>query len=554
MWDAWAAYDRVAVPVLADERGAAATNRGEAAIKASRDEAISFAAYRVLRDRYRNSPGAIETIPSFRALMISLGYDHTDVGVTGNTPAAIGNRIAQQILAYGRTDGAHEEPEDYAFDSGYRPVNEPLVVADPGTGPLADANHWQPLQLDVFVDQAGRELPSGVQLYLGPHWGSVAPFALPVREPGEGLAPFYDPGPPPHLAGTTVAEYQDIFMEVLRFGTFLSPDDGVMINISPAARGGNTLGANDGTGRPVNPATEQPYAANLVKRGDWARIMAEFWADGPNSETPPGHWNVLANVVSDHPDTGRRIGGIGEELDPLEWDVKLYLVLNGALHDAAIAAWGIKAHYDYVRPITAIRHMASLGQSSDPDGPSYHALGLPLEAGVSEVITRTSSAPGERHAHLADHVGETAVIGWLGTPEDPETQYSGVGWVLGINWLPYQRDTFVTPPFAGYVSGHSTFSRAGAEVMTRFTGSEYFPGGLGEFVALVNDYLVFEVGPTETVVLQWATYYDAADDAGISRLYGGIHPRADDLPGRIIGAQVGAAAYEKAVVYFVGDQ
>ena len=98
-------------------------------------------------------------------------------------------------------------------------------------------------------------------------------------------------------------------------------------------------------------------------------MIAEFWADGPDSETPPGHWNTLANYVTDHPLLERRLGGEGPVLDPLEWDVKLYLALNGAVHDAAICAWGLKGHYDYVRPITAIRHMAGLGQSPDPELP-----------------------------------------------------------------------------------------------------------------------------------------------------------------------------------------
>jgi hypothetical protein len=173
-----------------------------------------------------------------------------------------------------------------------------------------------------------------------------------------------------------------------------------------------------------------------------------------------------------------------------------------------------------------------------------------LEEGVTEIITSASAAPGERHAHLADYVGDVAVVGWPGQPWDLRFTYSGVTWIRGVEWLPYQRDTFVTPPFAGYVSGHSTFSRAGAEVMVDFTGSEYFPGGLLEYVAPANDYLVFEAGPSETIVLQWATYYDAADEAGVSRLYGGIHPRVDDLPGRVIGADVGNAAFQAALSHF----
>ena len=185
----------------------------------------------------------------------------------------------------------------------------------------------------------------------------------------------------------------------------------------------------------------------------------------------PPHWNTLANYVTDHPLLERRLGGEGPVLDPLEWDVKLYLALNGAVHDAAVCAWGLKGHYDYVRPITAIRHMAGLGQSSDPELPSYDPHGLPLEPGVAELITEESAAPGERHAHLAEHIGEIAVYSWLRKPEEG-TDYTGVDWILGIDWVPYQRDTFVTPPFAGYISGHSTFSRSAAEVMARFTGSD----------------------------------------------------------------------------------
>ena len=126
---------------------------------------------------------------------------------------------------------------------------------------------------------------------------------------------------------------------------------------------------------------------------------------------------------------------------------------------------------------------------------------------------------------------------WLGAPEDPKTQTSGVGWVLAVEWVPYQRPTFVTPAFAGYVSGHSTFSRAAAEVLTAITGSEYFPGGLTTWTVKAGSF-IHEDGPTQDVTLQWATYYDAADQAGISRLYGGIHIEADDLEGRKIGSTV----------------
>ena len=130
---------------------------------------------------------------------------------------------------------------------------------------------------------------------------------------------------------------------------------------------------------------------DVVKRGDFTRALTEFWADGPKSETPPGHWNVIANRVSD--ELGPNLGSVaaGPTVDRLQWDVKLYLALNGAVHDAAIAAWGLKGHYDSVRPISMIRYMAALGQSSDPSLPSLRQGG-------------PAARPGPRRAdHQGDH-------------------------------------------------------------------------------------------------------------------------------------------------------
>ena len=234
------------------------------------------------------------------------------------------------------------------------------------------------------------------------------------------------------------------------------------IDISPASFGNNPLGTNDGGGYPHNPVTGQPYAPEIVRRGDFRRVIAEFWADGPNSETPPGHWNVLANNVADSPFTVKRIGGNGPVVDDLEWDVKVYFAVNAAVHDAAVGCWGTKRVYDSARPISMIRYMGERGQSSDPDGPSYDPDGLPLIPGLIEVITSESSAPGERHHALAEFVGEVALNAWPGAPADPATQHSGRVWSRAKTWVPYQKDTFVTPAFAGYLSGLSTFSRAAA--------------------------------------------------------------------------------------------
>jgi hypothetical protein len=414
---------------------------------------------------------------------------------------------------------------------------------------MADPNAWQPLALDRQLSQNGLPIPGKVQTFIGPTWGWVTPFALPSSESGTPI----DPGPPPLLHDPeTDDEFKQQAVELIRYSSELDPADGVMIDISPASVGDNTLGTNDGDGYDVNPVTSQQYTPQVVPRADFQRALAEFWADGPHSETPPGHWNVVANAVSDTPGFVRRIGGDGAELDRLEWDVKLYFALNGAVHDAAIAAWGLKGHYDSVRPISMIRYMGGLGQSSDPALPSYHPDGLPLDPGLIELISAESSAPGGRHAHLADHVGEIAVRSWRGFPNDPANETSGVGWIRAVEWLPYQRDTFVTPAFAGYVSGHSTFSRAAAELLTQFTGSQYFPGGLSEWTTPAGE-LLHEEGPTTDVTLQWASFYDAADQAGISRLYMGIHISADDFEGRKIGAECGREAWQLARTYFDGS-
>jgi hypothetical protein len=540
MWDAWAAYEPGADGYFVDEKHEAED------VRAAREAAISYAAYRTLLHRYSLAAGLEETFAELTATMESLCYRVDYVSTDGDSPAALGNRIAAAVIAYGRNDGAHEALR-YA-DPDYEPVNDPLVVAEPGAD-MRDPNRWQPLALDRIVAQNGLPAPGKVQSFIGPHWGHVEGFALPESSTGLPI----DPGPVPLLGDPESDErFKQTAVEVLRYSSRLDPEDGVTIDVGPGARGGNTLGTNDGDGRDVNPATGEPYAPNRVRHGDFGRALAEFWADGPNSETPPGHWNTVANEVSDSPGLALRIGGSGREVDRLEWDVKLYFVLNGAVHDAAVAAWATKAYYDSVRPISMIRYLGGKGQSSDPEAPAYDPDGLPLVPGLVEVVTPQSSARGERHESLAGHVGEVAVRAWSGFPEDPATEASGVAWVRAVDWLPYQLPTFVTPAFAGYVSGHSTFSRAAAEVLTAFTGSQYFPGGLFELPVPAGS-LRIEQGPSEDLTLQWATYFDAADAAGISRLYMGIHVSPDDFAGRKTGSACGKDAWDLALRYFDGS-
>jgi hypothetical protein len=538
MWDAWAAYDQTADGYFVTEKHQAPD------VTAAREAAISYAAYRILSWRYAVVADLATAQEELDATMARLCYRTDYADVEADTAAALGNRIGAAVIEFGRGDGSLEN-ERYVDDT-YVPVNDPLVVRDSGTT-MKDPNRWQPLALAEQIAQNGLPVPGKVQSFIGPHWGHVTPFALPVSEQGTPI----DPGPPPYLGTATDPAFKQAAIDVIRYSSELDPADGITIDIGPASLGNNTLGTNDGHGRDVNPVTGQPYAVDEVLRGDFVRAIAEFWADGPESETPPGHWNVLANESGDAL-AEYHVGGVGPAVDRLEWDVKTYFALNGAVHDAAVAAWGLKGFYDSARPISMIRYMGELGQSTDPDGPSYHPEGLPLVPDLVEVVTAESSAPGQRHAALADHAGEIAIHAWRGNPDDPKTQASGVDWILAVDWVPYQRPSFVTPAFAGYVSGHSTFSRAGAEVLTAMTGTPYFPGGLQSWVIPAGS-LLHEEGPTRGVTLEWATYYDAADQAGISRLYGGIHIAADDLEGRRIGSQCGLEAWDLAKTYFDGS-
>jgi hypothetical protein len=570
MWDAWAAYDtNGAVGYVYRGKHTAAD------VAAARKEAISYAAWRLLKERHVYSLTASNTLVLDDLQMVALGYNTNNASRDTSTPAGVGNSIYDAVSAWFINDGSRQTngtgyptaippvayPDYPAAQGGYVPINiYPLSTDRPGISDgtnghtVIDINHWQRLLIANAVDQNG--FPQGpVQKYLGAQWLGVRPFALVRTDPTK---PWIDPGPPPYFGGATHTQFVKEAVAVITAGSQLTPDDGVMMDISPASYGNNSLnfqgtygegsfGIYDGQGYGTNPITGLAYVTNMVKRGDFARVLAEFWADGPSSETPPGHWNVLANYVADNPLLVKKIGGVGPVVDDLEWDVKMYFALNASLHEAACACWAAKRAYDGWRPLGVIRYLGSLGQSSDPGLPSYNSNGLPLITNVIELVTASTISSG-RHAGLT--AGKIAVLTWPGPPPNPSTQHSGVKWVHADTWIPYQRTNFVTPAFPGYFSGHSTFSRSAAELLTEFTGSPYFPGGLGSFTGYV---LGFENGPSQPITLQWATYYDAADQAGISRIWGGIHPPIDNFAGRQAGSQIGKDVWALAEKYFDGS-
>jgi hypothetical protein len=217
---------------------------------------------------------------------------------------------------------------------------------------------------------------------------------------------------------------------------------------------------------------------------DEHKMIAEYWADGPHSELPPGHWNLFAQFVSRREDHGPDERGIDS-------DVKLFFALTNAIFDAGICAWDDKCEFNSVRPITAVRYLFR---------------------------------------------GRT-VRAWAGP-------YLGTKKIDGATWFPYQPTTFPTPPFPEYSSGHSNFSAAAAEVLKLFTGSDRF----GDSVTFPAGSSRIEPGavPATDLALSWATFSDAAAQAGISRRYGGIHFEQGDLDARSTGRTAARIAWTRA--------
>ena len=225
---------------------------------------------------------------------------------------------------------------------------------------------------------------------------------------------------------------------------------------------------------------------------DEDKMIAEYWALGPRTVQPPGYWTAIAGFVARRDRHGDMASGI-------ERDVKLYFTISNAMLDASCSAWANKRAFDSVRPITAIR---------------YLFRGQPVQA-------------------------------WAGPGLGTRT-------IDGASWLPYQQPTFPTPPFPEYLSGHSTFSAAGAAILKYFTGSDSY----GDSVTLPAGSSLVEPGlvPADDLTLCWATFSSAADQAGLSRRYGGIHFERGDLDGRATGQAVAAGVWEKANLLWRGGE
>ena len=525
----------------------------------SADTAIAHAQYALLTHRFQHSPNAQVLLPHYSNLLneqIRSGIVSSD-----EHSAQLGVMLASCLIDFGLSDGSNEQ-NNYA-NQFYRSSNPPLKPEHFGNPNIIDLNIWQPLSLINSIDQSGNNTDKQPE-FLGAEWGNVTPFSISASGSHvinqKNFNVFLDPGAPP-LVDDENHLYAWGFALVSAWSSHLDPANTAMIDISPASLGNlpdypiNTAdykdfydieqGGDSSRGYSSNPHTGQAYPKQVVKRADYARVLAEFWADGPDSETPPGHWFVILNSVSDHPLFNFKQSAIQAETK-MEWEVKSYFSLGAAMHDAAITAWSIKSKYNYIRPISAIRALAELGQYSNESADNFHPNGLPLIEGFIETIEVGDPLAGNNERH----VGNIKLKAWQGGGLNISDSSAGVGWILAGNWWPYQRLSFVTPPFAGYISGHSTFSSAAAQVLSSLTGDPFFPGGKSEYTIEKDSFLAFEQGPSQALTLEWATYKDAADQCSLSRIWGGIHPPVDDIPGRIIGLKIGKESFLKAASYW----
>ena len=232
------------------------------------------------------------------------------------------------------------------------------------------------------------------------------------------------------------------------------------------------------------------------------RAIVEFMRDGPRSTGQSGHWLRFAQDVSRRDRYG------------IDQDVKLFFAVAGVSFDAFIACWDAKRFYDSSRPWTLVRH--------------YYA--------------------------------GKEIKGWAGPGRGVLTN------LPAEKWHPYSPDTFITPPFPGYPSGHSTVSGASARMLELFTGSDRLEvvckheagsltgeKGVSPAKILSIDGKVIQDAPASADVgLACPTFSSTAEMAGLSRIMGGYHIQADNVQGLALGRKVAESSWPKYQAYFDG--
>lgn len=424
IYDAWVPYDAHALATTAPVPRRPAPEHNDV----NKAKAISFAAYRCLVNLFPAGASRLET------LLRSLGHEPLDNSTDPSTPQGIGNVAAAAVIAARRHDGSNQYGDlgsgAYADYTNYASLNAPMpfcLPTTPGPCPINVSNPyvWQPLINDVPVTQS----------FVAPHWENVRPFALSSGAQFDNRPEFV--AGPNYLRGPS---------------QYAADVDSMLF-----------------------------YSRNLTAH---QKLAVEYWADGPQSEFPPGHWSLFAQYVSQR------------DRNSIDADVKLFFAMQNASFDAGIVAWHMKRKFDGVRPITAVR---------------YSKQGVRLTA-------------------------------WGGPQRPIEVIDAG-------KWSPYNPGSNLSPAFPGYVSGHSTFSAASAAVLKAVTGSDTFG-----FAAVVSpNFGRVEPGvPSVPTTIRYATFTAALEEAGMSRLYAGIHFADDNTDGQLLGNLTADVAWKKAYGLFTG--
>ena len=171
----------------------------------------------------------------------------------------------------------------------------------------------------------------------------------------------------------------------------------------------------------------------------------------------------------------------------LDQDVKMYFLNQVVAMDAFIASWDSKMYYDYARP----------------------------------------------YALVHQYYDDQKIKAWGG-------EGKGMMDIEGKDWRPYSPEIFLCPPFPSYTSGHSTISGGCAEALKLWTGSDEF----GSEVQLVAGALTEPDNLGDTITLEFPTFTETAEMAGISRVLGGYHIQADNVAGLELGRNVAREAWK----------
>lgn len=178
----------------------------------------------------------------------------------------------------------------------------------------------------------------------------------------------------------------------------------------------------------------------------------------------------------------------------LDQDVKLYFAVANVASDAFISCWETKRYYDSSRPWTLIRHY---------------------------------------------YKGQT-ITGWAGIE-------GGVKEMPAEEWHPYSPQSFITPPFPGYTSGHATVSGACSKMLELFTGSDKYG-----FAERRRHCELTETVSGDFVLLDLPTWSATAEMAALSRAMGGYHIPVDNNVGLRVGREMATWSWPKYQSYFNG--